>query len=296
MVYDSCPLCGSKNIKLFWKIVWGDPDKVSKKCSDCELLFISPPTTEHEQTLFDLNYNNYIKKRERFVARYINKKFENLVDDSIEERFNDISSNFLNVSSVMEIGAEKGGFLSRLQNTVDNLTGIDPCREYQEILRKQGLCVYSYIDDVPDGEEYDRICFFSLLEHIRDPVPFMLNVKKHLKPNGIIVAEVPFIKDPLLSLYDNDAFKSFTIQAMHPFIYSERALSLLFAKTSLKIIKFQYKQRYGISNHIQWLKKGHPGVDKNIEQVFKKLNKEYVSTLESSGNTDTIYLLARHAD
>jgi 2-polyprenyl-3-methyl-5-hydroxy-6-metoxy-1,4-benzoquinol methylase len=294
MTRQACPLCKSANTVEFWGIVWGAANKTTRQCNDCDLLYIFPQPTVGEQQEFDLNYDKYISERESLITNYVDSTFEMLVNESIEERFNDISTYFLGVSSVMEVGAEKGGFLIRLSQNIKNLTGVDSCNEYRQVLKDHGFENFSYVEDVPKEQKFDRICFFSLLEHILNPVNFMRAVKEHLKPGGLVIAEVPSANDPLLKLYDNNSFKSFTLQAMHPYVYSEKALRILFSKAGFKIKKFQYKQRYGISNHLHWLRKGLPGGAEDLDKIFKQLDNDYISALEKSGYTDSIYIVAEH--
>jgi 2-polyprenyl-3-methyl-5-hydroxy-6-metoxy-1,4-benzoquinol methylase len=289
----SCPICRSARIGLFWDKVWGDPSMHVMKCEECALFFLDKGRGAEGQKKFDANYDKYIAARAETVSKHTDAKFEELVDESIAERFADIGRHFEGSLATLEVGAERGGFLDRLKGRVPKLTGVDACPDYHETLRGKGYAAYSYVQDVPKTERYDRICLFSLLEHIPEPFPFMAALAERLAPEGRVVIEVPSAAEPLVSLYDIAAFKSFYFQAMHPYVYSLKALDVLLEKSGLKKLSVQHKQRYGLANHLQWLKEGVPGGSPVFAKLFDGAADEaYRKALETGGQTDTLYLIA----
>lgn len=287
----ACPVCGATT-EHYWDRVWSAAGKTVRRCTGCGLFHVDPLPTPDEQKAFDAQYDAYIAKREEAVAPHVDSAFVELVDDSIEERYSDIADYFQGASSVLEIGAERGGFLKRLSRDAGRLVGVDPCPEYTDAIRALGFEGYAYIFDVPRTERFDRICFFSLLEHILEPGPFLGAVRDRLADGGRVIAEVPSAADPLLSVYDVPAFKDFYFQAMHPFVYSVEAVRRMFDDAGLKIVETRPKQRYGLANHLQWLRKGVPGGSVDFDSLFGHLNDAYVKALEADGRTDTVYVVA----
>lgn len=296
MPANQCPLCHDTSPTLYWATVWNAPGKQVMRCTSCDSFFLDPLETEDEQRKFDAEYDHYIQTRSELVSKYIPQTFDILVDESIEIRFQDLKQFFENHPSVLEVGAEKGGFLDRIAHAASATVAVDSCPEYRDALQKKGYRAYAYTHDLPAGETYDRICLFSLLEHIHNPQLFLSQLKNCLSPTGLIILEIPSANDPLISLYNNPAFKSFYFQAMHPYVYSEKAIRMLIACSGMMIEQVIYKQRYGLSNHLQWLKDGIPGGNVLFASLFAGLaDSEYIKSLESSGYTDTLYVVARKA-
>jgi|GEM_PF-852640 len=291
-----CPVCGSERTGEFWPHVWGSPDKTVHVCATCRSFFIWPQSTADEQAAFDQDYAAYIDARAAEVAVHIDSSFDDMVDDSIEKRWADIGHWFKDAQTVLEIGAEKGGFLDRLRadGPKTSLVGVDACPAYTELLAEKGYAAFAYVEDVPEDKRFERVCFFSLLEHILDPVAFLRRTATHLEPGGLMVIEVPLSRDPLVSIYDIDAFKNFYFQAMHPYVFGLEALDLLLERSGLMRVDVRFKQRYGLANHLQWLKEGAPGGSSALSAIFDGAAEgEYIAALEKAETTDTVYVAAK---
>lgn len=296
MSASQCPLCHDTSPTLYWTEVWNAPGKRVMRCPSCESFFLDPLETEDEQRKFDTEYDRYIQTRSDLLSKYTPKTFDALVDESIETRFQDLKQFFEGQPSVLEVGAEKGGFLDRIAHVASSMAAVDSCPEYRNILQNKGYRAYTYVSDLPTGETYDRICLFSLLEHIHNPQPFLSRLKDHLVPAGVMILEVPSANEPLISLYNNSAFKSFYFQAMHPYVYSEKAIRMLIARCGMVPEQIICKQRYGLANHLQWLKNGTPGGNAHFASLFSGCpDSEYIKALEASGHADTLYVVARKA-
>lgn len=289
-----CPVCGARQTEKFWPRVWQGPGKEILVCAGCRSFFQWPPNTPDEQAAFDRGYDDYIAQRAAEVEVHAGASFSALVDDSITERLADIGAYFDGAGSVLEIGAEKGGFLERLRPGRSRLVGVDACPAYADALATMGFKGYRYLSDVPSDALFDRVCFFSLLEHVPDPVAFLAQAGSHLAPDGLLVMEIPSARDPLISLYDIAAFKDFYFQAMHPYVYGIEAVDIMLERAGLERVAFRFKQRYGLSNHLKWLKEGKPGGSARFTELFSgAANDAYIQALEAAGQTDTVYVVGR---
>lgn len=289
-----CPLCSGSKPEIFHDSVWNGPGRCVMRCPACEAFFLNPILTKEDQQAFDEDYDRYIAARAEVVSKHSDKTFAAHVEDSLTERFQDVGQWFSPGVSVLEIGAEKGGFLDLISTIAGEISAVDSCPDYKNILEHKGYVAYRYIWDVPPGKQYDRICLFSLLEHIPEPRPFLIRLRQSLAPGGYVIIEIPSANDPLISLYDVAAFKSFYFQAMHPYVYSEKAARMVLTETGFEVVQVQYKQRYGLSNHLKWLKAGVPGGDAHLAEMFAgSAEREYIRALEKSGCTDSIYIIAK---
>jgi 2-polyprenyl-3-methyl-5-hydroxy-6-metoxy-1,4-benzoquinol methylase len=292
----SCPLCDEDAPDVFHPHVWKGNGQRVMRCPHCEAFFVDPQLSQEEQKQFDADYHQYIETRAAVVLQHDERTFDDHVDESIAERLTDIGRWFQQGLSILEVGAEKGGFLDLVAPTADRIAAVDSCPEYVTILAQKGYAAYRYIEDVPPTEKYQRICLFSLLEHIAKPQEFLREIKWRMAEDGYLIIEVPLAKEPLIALYDIADFKSFYFQAMHPYVYSEKAAKAVLERAGFVVEQIQYKQRYGLANHLQWLTAGIPGGNKQFEQLFGgKTDEAYKKALENAGHTDTMYIFARAA-
>jgi SAM-dependent methyltransferase len=288
-----CPVCAAES-REYWPKVWGSAIEQSvRECRECTLIFLWPQLTKAQQGEFDAKYNLYVQEREKWVTTRSSASVRDVVDESIRARWTDLAEFFSGGESLMEIGAEHGGFLDVARSRYRNVVGVDACPEYTEKLAAKGFAAFRYIDDVPLNQKFDRICFFSLLEHVPDPVSFLKSVKQRLAPGGKAIIEVPSATEPLIALYDIPAFKDFYFQSMHPYVFGPRSLEAVLSRAGLKVEKLKFKQRYGLDNHLNWLERGKPGGSAEFKKVLgPELDADYRARLEAAGKSDMLYAVA----
>jgi SAM-dependent methyltransferase len=192
-------------------------------------------------------------------------------------------------SRVLEIGANDGSFMKVFRERLPRSAceGLEPSEPHRRAAREAGLTMHANIDEIR-GDKFDVICMFHTFEHFVDPLAELKSFDPLLKDGGTYVIEIPSLSDPLLSLYEIDAFKDFYFQAQHPYVYSPSSLRRLLESSGYAIVAERAVQRYGLGNHLQWLRHGRPGVfgdfnrDSALEEAYKKF-------LVSRGQTDTLF-------
>jgi len=283
-----CPLCLSKKTKIFHNKVWLSKGKVCR-CMNCNVLFLTRPLKGKKEDEFYAHYGKHLKARGVVGSRDVTA-FHRLSKDIARQRFKRIGNLFSHRDSVLEIGASTGAFLELLreEKKIKNICAVEPCLKNREYCQKFAQC-YCDFGELADNQRFTRIIMFHVFEHFRSPEMLLGQCVRHLDKKGIIVMEVPHCEDPLISLYNCDDFKDFYFQPMHPFVYSLKALRYIASKVHLKVKKVEYYQRYGIDNHLQWLSKGRPGGDRQLQALFSKL--PYRQALEKSKKTDTLFVI-----
>jgi len=86
------------------------------------------------------------------------------------------------------------------------------------------------------------VCTFLVLEHIKDPLAFIGQLKKRLKPNGILIIEAPDIR----------RYKVVNTESMltheHLYHYTIETLALTLSKFDMQLIDYSNKDiTYGFS-------------------------------------------------
>ena len=88
--------------------------------------------------------------------------------------------------------------------------------------------------------KYDFIICMHLLEHLTDPVKYLVNIKPLLAENGEVLFEVPNLYCFLAEI--SPEYEEFTYAYAHVSYYYEDTLRLVFEKAGYNIKKFIRKK------------------------------------------------------
>jgi len=139
----------------------------------------------------------------------------------------------------LEVGCGNGVFKEQIESGY-NIT-VDGCdlnlHALKKIKNSVGRVMVYNIFDLNEKliGKYDAIFLMDVIEHIKDHQEFMQTVKKHLKPDGFVIINVPALQS-LFSNYD-------TI-AGHMRRYNRKSLASLLNQTGFQINKMSYWGSY----------------------------------------------------
>lgn len=262
------------------------------RCNDCQLLFLWPLMSKEDVEAYYDRYDEHI------VRRGVAKKKETPLEafeyreKLLRYRFKRLLPLFRDSERILEIGGGYGNFIGKFveKGLATEAVFVEACPERLDFAcGRFGLEGYKSIEEIK-GRKFDLIFMFHVLEHISDPETFINKCVAMLAENGRIIVEVPCSNDPLLTVYDCAAYKDFYFQPMHPAVYSEHPLRLLFEKCGLSLEEFMYEQRYGLSNHLQWLTNGIPGGNPVLVEILgEECETTYKKRLIEKKTTDTIF-------
>lgn len=240
---------------------------------------------------------DYVRYKPRVAALELVEYKKSLA--VVQRRFEKVCGGLRGAGSVLEIGAGDASFLAHVGTQCPNISlasqEIDqntrPARDAVE-----GLVQYASLEEVrQSGERFDVICMFHVLEHIFDPGRFLANCVACLAPGGRLIIEVPSLDDPLLTLYDCEAYQRFYFQRQHPYVYSAGSMTRLLVHQGLEVERAIHHQRYGLENHLHWLSAGKPGGSKQLREILAGCEAAYMACLERQGRADSFIALARAA-
>jgi SAM-dependent methyltransferase len=105
----------------------------------------------------------------------------------------------LGPESVLEIGCGQGALGARLAGT-SAYTGVEPdaasyATAAARIEPRGGRVLHGTDADLPDGETFDAVCAFEVLEHIDDDRAALARWASHLRPGGHLVLSVPAFQE-----------------------------------------------------------------------------------------------------
>lgn len=222
---------------------------------------------------------------------------------------------------LLDVGCQTGHFLYNIKDFVGEVVGVDydsgaaafaakicNCTTFGGDLNKSGFAPASF----------DVVCSLQTMEHVDDPIAFAVMLGKYLKPGGIIYIEVPSLSDPLLSVYDVSAFRSFYFHEAHLFYFNARSLMTVMSKAGFTG-RIHFTQDYNFLNHIHWSFKGKPqsschdglgrpklpvaGASACSQELLEDLqawieasDQQYKAILEKHGATANISFIGKMAD
>lgn len=175
-------------------------------------------------------------------------------------RINDIKPYLKPDMKVLDIGCSSGYFLHALGNLVRERVGVEINKADAEFTReKLGIKVYeSPLEETDLPRDYFDIVFmFDVLEHLEDPIQFLLTTRKYIKTGGYIYIEVDNVDDSLLSVYGIKEYADFWYREPHLFYFSPKTLRAA-AKKGGFIGETKTMQQYNFLNQLNWILTGKP--------------------------------------
>ncbi len=287
-----CVICNSNNFTQKAASVRDSKKHEILKCEKCFHLQLFPiPTKKELQKYNDEFLQDKNIKYFGTISEYRKKSF-----DDTERRVKFLEKYVTKKSKILEIGSGHGFFLEAMEKKGYNISGIEISKEKKQILRKVTNAKIQDInigDEIPNIEKVNMIIMFHVLEHIDEPIKFLINLKKLLKKNGILIIEVPNSNDFLLQ--HNTAYEKWNWQLAHISYFNPKTLKQSLKTAKYKKIKIQGIQRYSLENMFNWRLNGKPQLDKpsyNLDKDYHWLESIYKSHLEKNLQSDTIISIA----
>lgn len=136
--------------------------------------------------------------------------------------------------SVLDIGSGTGDFLAeaKLQNW--KAVGMEPSEKAKSLAKRKGICIIDTYAELEDNY-FDVITMWHVLEHVPDLEFQIKELKRLLKPDGVIFIAVPNYKS-----YDARHYGKFWAAydvPRHLWHFSKTTMQKLFAQENLKLVK-----------------------------------------------------------
>ncbi len=93
----------------------------------------------------------------------------------------------------LDVGCGRGHFLAAMRRRGWSVHGVEPSPQAAERAREEyGLPIQTgALRDVSRSVEFDVVTLWHVLEHVADPVEFLGDVWRVLRPGGLVVIETP---------------------------------------------------------------------------------------------------------
>lgn len=135
---------------------------------------------------------------------------------------------------LLDIGAGTGDFLVVAKANGWNVTGIEPSEKAKDIAKAKGVSFAESLAGIEDNS-FDAVTLWHVLEHVPDVEKQISELKRIIKPDGVIVVAVPNFKS-----YDAKHYGSYWAAydvPRHLWHFSKTAMQQLFGVQGMDVVK-----------------------------------------------------------
>jgi len=186
-----CNLCGSTEVSVLANRSRSGEPLRTVICTRCGLVW-SDPLPHNPRDFYEDDY------RVSYKGTYAPKPKHILRAGNVAlSRHRKIERLLSKPRTILDIGSGGGEFSYLLQTLGHDVKGIEPNKGYAEYsIREYGLNVQvGFVQDVMlQAESFDLITIWHVLEHTENPFEVLVKLHTLLKPQGILVIEVPNIE------------------------------------------------------------------------------------------------------
>jgi SAM-dependent methyltransferase len=281
--HSNCRLCGGESFAREGNIRTSKKIAANKilECLNCSFVFLNDDSHisdfHYEQSLMHDSHQSLEESRSSTKEDDL-RRLEMLVTE-IKDK------------NLLEVGSGNSGFLKLAQGLVNSAQGIEPEKKYHEIFKEESLNIYSSLLSFRETKAaIEIIVSFHVIEHVKNPLEFLVELLAVLRKDGKIFIETPNSNDALIKLYESSSFKNFTYWDNHLVLFNHKSFEYMLGKIKGIAYKSIPVQRYGIANHLYWLAAGKPGGHKHWASLETDLIKsEYKYKLKSLQMNDTLF-------
>lgn len=186
-----CNLCSSTEVAVLANHSRSGKPLRTLICRECGLVW-SDPLPHHLHDFYENNYRitykgNYYPKPKHILragnlALSRHRKINRLLESPL---------------AILDVGSGGGEFCYLLQSLGHHVQGIEPNKGYAEYsIREYGLNIQvGFVQDVVIPlQSFDLITIWHVLEHTENPFTVLSKLHSLLKPEGILIVEVPNIE------------------------------------------------------------------------------------------------------
>jgi len=252
-----CALCGSEDIFIPALECEGFS---FVRCKKCGLVQMNPRLNMEDiisrySSTYGKDYLSYELANEESFLKLQQLALKDAGFAQFEKKlFNSLRGTQNKMPSIIDIGCATGALINCLREKKWQVTGVEisPCAEYAR--NERGLDVRSIPleeNNFPDSH-FDALLASHLIEHLNNPMSFLKETYRVLKPNGRV-----FITTPNINSFQARIFKERWRSAIfdHLYLFSDRTLVKMLKIAGFKIKSIHTWGGLAAGAASPWLKK-----------------------------------------
>lgn len=160
---------------------------------------------------------------------------DNLEIMTYAKNYNDFLINLIKINTkkeekILDFGAGLGYYSKKLSDEGFDISCLEPDASQSNKIEELGLLTFKFLSQI-ENESLDFIYSLNVLEHIKDDLGILNELKKKLKKNGKILIYVPAF---------NILYSSMDKKVGHFRRYTSSSLNTLALNSELNVIKIKY--------------------------------------------------------
>lgn len=236
-ILSNCPVCNSLNFKPF--LICKD-NTVSREtftiieCVSCGFKFTNPRPEENK-------LGDYYKSEEYVSHSNTNKGLINTAYQMVRKytllKKLQLISKFYKTGKILDIGCGTGEFLKTFKDAKWQTLGIEPSADVRKMaIEKYGLDVKEEAEIKNlEASGFDVITMWHVLEHVPHLNDRIEDLKRLLKPNGIIIIAVPNCTSLDAKIYAEN-WAAYDVPR-HLYHFSPKDIETVFKNHELKVFR-----------------------------------------------------------
>jgi 2-polyprenyl-3-methyl-5-hydroxy-6-metoxy-1,4-benzoquinol methylase len=236
VVEVACPLCGSEQRTR--RYTEHGAIGVSQ-CIGCSLMYTSPRLRSPEQVYWGDAARYYEEARLIFEGKAGHHRDPNYrAEIETVERYK-------KAGRFLDVGWNMGMLLRLAMQRGWVCVGVEPSPSLAELAKKHGFPVWNhFLHEAPESENasFDVVALSDVFEHITEPLPFLRQAARLLKPDGILYVKVPnakwnILKQRMLALLGRHPRQGLWDAYEHVVHYSDQTLRAMLTKGGFTVLK-----------------------------------------------------------
>ena len=236
----TCALCDKDPQELVWKghdWAYGEPGEFSMvRCAECGLLMLNPrPTADEMSAYYPQEYEPYLRTRSALRSQLSDL----VLRLKLRARVGFVRD-FGSQGDLLDVGCGSGGFLRQVSQLGGwRVKGVELNPSVAQFVRERlGLDVFS--GEVMDAgfadNSFDIVTMWDVLEHVRDPLRVLGEVRRILRPGGLFLCSTPNAESVDARLFGR-YWIGYDIPR-HLYVFSTSTLDRLLTQAGLHVERF----------------------------------------------------------
>lgn len=297
MEYVACNLCGSSEYDLLYPGTLdgrGHPEVEAYRCTNfgygkhhpivrcrrCGLVYANPRYSADElldeyEAVEDPLYEQERQGRVLTFERHL-RPIEQMVGDPHDKR-------------LLDVGCYTGVFLEIAEAHGWEAYGVEPSQWAARLCRERGLRVRTGTLEEAEfpNDFFDVATSWDVIEHLTDPLGHLREVRRVLKPGGLVAVHTIDIQAPFARLMGS---RWPWLMEMHIYYFSRRTLATMLQKVGFEVIRAEAQGRYQrLSYLVSRLQAVSDPLYRLAHWLVRRLNIESVAVSINLGDLVTTY-------
>ena len=233
----TCWICRSDKIRSFEAQAFDAPPKVTvniKECKSCHFAWqyprgrsIGESADWFENAYLDKSYTNcdyFDTEKKREIAQL---EADHVASLSTEKHV------------LLDIGAGSGIFAEVMAERGWHVTAVDPAMHEERFENHTTVkAIKGTLDDIPEGQLFDVITLWDVIEHVESPLELIKSSMKYLKKGGWLVIETGNYKS---GVRVEGKKRHWIYQLDHRWYFSPESMNILLEECGFKHIEILAK-------------------------------------------------------